>query len=152
MTTVVQRVRKASVTVGGAVIGRIDAGLCVLAALEADDTETDLRWMANKLATLRVFPQQEQSYHLDVKQTGGALLLVSNFTVVATTATGRRPGFDRAMKPDAAGPLFDRFVEIVRTTGVTVATGKFGTNMIVSIENDGPLTLVVQSPRPGDRA
>ncbi|MDB5326904.1 MAG: dtd [Phycisphaerales bacterium] len=146
MTAVVQRVRSASVMISGEIVGRIDAGLCVLAAIEANDGDAELRWMAEKLAGLRVFPEGEKAYHLDVKQIGGALLLISNFTVAATTATGRRPGFDRAMKPELARPLFDHFIDFARATGVPIATGQFRAEMTVAIENDGPLTLVLQSP------
>lgn len=146
MTAVVQRVRSASVTIAGEIVGRIDAGLCVLAAIEVDDGDTELRWMADKIAGLRVFPQGEKAYHLDVQQIGGGLLLVSNFTVAATTATGRRPGFGRAMKPDAARPMFDRFIDFAHATGLPIATGRFGADMTVAIENDGPLTIVLQSP------
>lgn len=146
MTSVVQRVRTASVMIDGEVVGRIDAGLCVLAAIEANDTEADVVWMANKLASLRVFAEGDKAYHLDVRESGGGLLLVSNFTVAAQTAHGRRPGFDRAMKPDTAGPMFERFIELCRATGITVATGKFGADMVVTVENDGPTTLILQSP------
>ena len=146
MTSVVQRVRSASVTIDGQIVGRIDAGLCVLAAVEVDDTESDLVWTASKLATLRVFSEADKAYHLDVGQIGGGLLLVSNFTVAAMTTNGRRPGFDRAMKPDAAGPMFERFVDLCRATGVPVAAGVFGADMTVAIKNDGPLTLILKSP------
>jgi D-tyrosyl-tRNA(Tyr) deacylase len=145
MIAVVQRVNAASVTIAAEVVGRIGKGLCVLASVEAGDTETDLRWMAQKLAGLRVFPEAGKDYHLDVQQIGGELLLVSNFTVAANTVTGRRPGFDRAMKPDLARPMFEHFIEIVRATGIPTAAGQFGADMAVSIENDGPLTLILQS-------
>lgn len=147
MIAVVQRVRSASVTIGDYVVGRIEQGLCVLASIEAGDTDTDLKWVANKLVGLRIFPEGEKAYHLDVTQIGGGVLLVSNFTVAAITSLGRRPTFETAMKPDAAKPMFDRFVEFVRQTGVPVATGEFGADMVVAIENDGPSTFIVQSPR-----
>lgn len=147
MIAVVQRVKSASVTVAGDIVGRIGPGLCVLAAIESEDTEAELRWTAQKIAGLRIFPEGEKDYHTDVQQAGGGVLLVSNFTVAANTANGRRPGFDRAMKPDQARPMFDQFVELVRATGIPVAAGRFGADMLVAIENDGPLTLVVESPK-----
>lgn len=146
MIVVVQRVRAASVTVAGEIVGQIGVGLCTLAAIVETDTEADLRWVAKKLTTLRVFPEAEQAYHLDVTQTNGGLLLVSNFTVAADASTGRRPGFSRAMKPDTAGPMFERFVGFVRELHPAVQTGQFGADMVVGIENDGPLTLVIESP------
>ena len=150
MTSVVQRVTSAAVTIEGEIVGRIDAGLCVLAAIVEEDTEADLLWTANKLIALRVFPDGGQAYHLSVADTGGGLLLVSNFTVAASTATGRRPGFDRAMKPDTARPMFERFVALVRDLHPHVQTGRFGADMRVSIDNDGPLTLMLDS-RPTER-
>ncbi|MFT3787270.1 MAG: D-aminoacyl-tRNA deacylase [Tepidisphaeraceae bacterium] len=145
MICVVQRVSAAEVTVGGKSIGKIGKGLVVLAAIVKEDTETDFTWVANKLASLRIFPTEKGAYDADVKTIGGGLLLVSNFTVAAQTANGRRPGFSNAMPPDLARPAFDRFVDIVRTTGVTVQTGEFGADMLVRIENDGPVTVIVDS-------
>ena len=147
MIAVVQRVSAASVTVGGEVIGKIDGGLCVLASIVKQDTEADLRWTAAKLVALRVFPNGDKAYDLSVADIGGGLLLVSNFTVAANTSSGRRPGFDTAMSPALAKPMFDQFVALVRETGVTTATGEFGAEMSVAITNDGPLTLVVDSKR-----
>ncbi|MGC4033347.1 MAG: D-aminoacyl-tRNA deacylase [Tepidisphaeraceae bacterium] len=147
MIAVVQRVRSASVTIGDSVVGKINHGLCVLASIEAGDTDAELKWVANKLIALRIFADGDKAYHLDVSQVGGGVLLVSNFTVAAVTAAGRRPTFETAMKPDLARPMFDRFVAVVRDTGVPVATGEFGADMIVQIENDGPSTFIVQSPR-----
>jgi len=147
MIAVVQRVTAASVTVGGEIVGKIDAGLCVLASIVKEDTEADLRWVAAKVVALRVFPNGDKAYDRSVADIGGRLLLVSNFTVAANTSSGRRPGFDAAMSPSLAKPMFDRFVELVRETGVTVATGEFGAEMSVAIANDGPLTLIVDSKR-----
>ena len=147
MIAVVQRVTSASVSVDGQVVGKIGAGLCVLAAIVKDDTEADLRWAAAKLVSLRVFPDAEKAYERSVIDVGGGLLLVSNFTVAAATSSGRRPGFDAAMSPALAAPMFDQFIALARVTGVTVAAGVFGADMTVSIENDGPLTLIVDSKR-----
>ncbi|MBC7783770.1 MAG: D-tyrosyl-tRNA(Tyr) deacylase [Burkholderiales bacterium] len=146
MIAVVQRVRSASVTVDAQIVGRIDLGLCVLASIVRDDSESDLIWMAEKLTTLRIFPSgADKAFDLDVRQIGGAMLLISNFTVAAATRRGRRPSFDSAMPPAQALEMFDRFVAIARATGIPTGTGRFGADMIVNIENDGPATFVVDS-------
>ena len=147
MIAVVQRVTSASVTVDRKIVGQIDRGLCVLASVVSDDTDADLKWVAEKIAGLRVFPQGDKEYDADVKQIAGGLLLVSNFTVAADTARGRRPGFSAAMPPEPARLVFERFVDFARATGVPIATGEFGADMLVRIDNDGPLTLIVDSKR-----
>lgn len=145
MKAVVQRVSEARVVVDGRVVGEIGRGIVVLAAVERDDTPADIEWTANKLVGLRIFPNGEKQYDLDVKQIGGGVLLVSNFTVAADTGNGRRPSLIGAASPDVGRVLFDQLVEAVRKTGVTVATGEFGADMKVSLVNDGPVTLRVES-------
>lgn len=145
MIAVVQRVLSARVTVEGAVVGEIGAGLCVLVAVERDDTDQDVAWMASKLATLRVFRNGDKYFDLDVKQIGGGILLVSNFTVAADTSSGRRPGLSPAAAPDVGRVDFDKLVAAVRGLDVPVQTGQFGAEMKVDIANDGPVTLVVSS-------
>lgn len=147
MIAVVQRVKEAKVTIAGRVAGEVGAGLAVLAAVVASDTDADLKWAASRIAGLRVFPSEKGAYDLDVRQVGGKILLVSNFTVAGDTSSGRRPGWSAAMSPDAARPMFDRFIEIVRAEGVEVQTGEFGADMEVTIVNDGPLTVIVDSKR-----
>lgn len=147
MIAVIQRVSKASVEVDGKIVGQIGRGLAALASIVRDDTEKDFEWMARKLAGLRIFPHADSGFDLDVTQVGGSILLVSNFTVSAETSQGRRPSFIAAMPPDAARDAFPKFVEIVRATGVPVATGEFAANMLVQIENDGPVTVIVNSRR-----
>lgn len=147
MIAVIQRVKRAKVTVADRVAGEIDAGLVVLAAVMASDTDADLNWTAAKIAGLRVFPSEKGDYDLDVRQAGGKVLLVSNFTVAGDTSSGRRPGWSAAMSPDAARPVFDRFIDMVRAQGAVVATGQFGAEMEVHIVNDGPLTVIVDSKR-----
>lgn len=147
MIAVVQRVKQARVTVGERVTGEIGHGLAVLAAIVATDADSDLAWTAAKIAGLRVFPSGKGDYDLDVRQVGGKVLLVSNFTVAGDTSGGRRPGWSAAMSPDAAKPVFDRLIERVRAQGVEVATGEFGADMEVTIVNDGPLTVIVDSKR-----
>ena len=147
MIAVVQRVTDASVVVSGETVGAIGPGLLVLAAVHRADSDTDVAWTANKLVGLRIFrsPDGEKHFDLDVKQAGGSVLLVSNFTVAAATRQGRRPSFDAAAEPERGRQLFDRLVDAVRATGVTVETGRFGADMRVSLVNDGPVTVIVDS-------
>ena len=145
MIAVVQRVCEASVTVDGHVVGRIDAGLLALVAVHKTDAAADVAWTANKLCSLRVFRGGGKYFELDVKQVNGSVLLVSNFTVAAKTRQGRRPSFDEAADPETGRTLFDQLVEAVRATGVPVQTGEFGADMLVSLTNDGPVTLIIDS-------
>jgi D-tyrosyl-tRNA(Tyr) deacylase len=148
MIAVVQRVTEARVVVDEKVVGEIGQGLLVLAAVESDDTAEQLQWMANKLVGLRIFrsPSEPQKhFDLDVQQVSGAILLVSNFTIAAETRKGRRPSLGGALAPDAAAGMFERFVEMVRATGVRVETGIFGASMKVSLVNDGPATFIVDT-------
>jgi D-tyrosyl-tRNA(Tyr) deacylase len=150
MIAVVQRVTRASVVVGDETVGQIGPGLLVLVAVHKADTDADVAWTAGKLATLRVFRNADKHFDADVKQAGGSVLLVSNFTVAAATRRGRRPSFDAAAPPERGRELFDRLVEAVRAFGVPVATGRFGADMAVSLVNEGPVTVIVDS-RAGGR-
>jgi D-tyrosyl-tRNA(Tyr) deacylase len=145
MIAVVQRVLEAKVTVADETVGAIGPGLLVLAAVEHDDTLADVEWTANKLAALRIFSNGDKYFDLDVKQVGGSILLVSNFTVAAETRRGRRPSLDNAASPEKGRQLFDHLVTAVRNLGVPVATGQFGADMKVSLTNDGPVTFLVKS-------
>jgi D-tyrosyl-tRNA(Tyr) deacylase len=147
MIAIVQRVLEASVTVDAHVVGQIDAGLLVLAAVVKGDTEKELDWMAAKLAGLRIFRDAGGVKHFDrdVRDIGGAILLVSNFTVAAATRQGRRPSLDNAAEPAVADAMFAKFVELVKQQGVPVQTGKFAADMKVSLVNDGPVTFIVDS-------
>ena len=145
MIAVVQRVTQASVVVDGRTVGRIDSGLVALVAVHKTDSSSDVTWTANKLCTLRVFRGGGKHFELDVKQVGGSVLLVSNFTVAAQTRQGRRPSFDEAADPQTGRRLFDELVEAVRALGVPVHTGEFGADMLVSLANDGPVTVIVDS-------
>lgn len=154
MIAVVQRVASARVLVAGAVVGQIGRGLCVLAAVHHDDTDTDVTWVASKLVSLRMFPRADKNFDLDVQQIHGGLLLVSNFTVAADARKGRRPSLDAAASPELGRQLFDTFVAAVRSAAgphVAVATGQFGTDMQVELVNDGPVTFLLDSrdARPG---
>ena len=147
MIAVVQRVLEASVTVDGAVVGRIGPGLLALVAVRKTDTEADVAWMANKLATLRIFRSADGVKHfdLDVRAVGGSMLLVSNFTVAGRTRQGRRPSLDDAAGPELGRAMFDALVGAVRSFGVVVETGEFGADMKVALVNDGPVTFLVDS-------
>jgi D-aminoacyl-tRNA deacylase len=147
MIAVVQRVLEASVTVAGRVVGQIGPGMLVLAAVEATDTDADLEWVAAKLVGLRIFRNADKHFDLDVQQSKGSVLLVSNFTVAGETAKGRRPSLSRAAPPELARALFDKFVDMVRKLNVPVATGEFGADMQVRLVNDGPVTFLVASPK-----
>ena len=148
MISVIQRVREAKVLVDSETVAAIAHGLLVLAAVEKDDTPDDVDWTANKLVALRIFPHADKSFDLDVKQSGGSILLVSNFTVAAETRRGRRPSLDNAAPPDKGRTLFDQLVTAVQNLGIPVATGQFGADMQVSLTNDGPVTFLVESPKP----
>jgi D-tyrosyl-tRNA(Tyr) deacylase len=145
MIAVVQRVTEASVVVEGETVGKIGAGLVVLAAVHRTDASADVAWTANKLAGLRIFRNGDKYFDADVKQVGGSILLVSNFTVAANTREGRRPSFIAAAETERGRELFDQLVETVRSLGVTVETGRFGADMLVSLVNDGPVTVIVDS-------
>lgn len=145
MIAVVQRVTEASVRIGDETVGQIGPGLLVLAAVHQTDTDIDVAWTANKLASLRVFRNAEKHFDLDVRQAGGSILLVSNFTVAAATRQGRRPSFAAAADPARGRELFDRLVESVRALAVPTVTGRFGADMAVWLVNDGPVTVIVDS-------
>ena len=145
MIAVVQRVLSGKVLVAGRTVGEIARGMVVLAAVHADDSEEDGKWVAGKIAGLRIFAEGEKNFELDVRQIGGGILLVSNFTVAAETRSGRRPSLSGAAGPEKGRELFEKFVAAVKAEGVTVATGEFGADMRVEIVNDGPVTMVVDS-------
>jgi D-tyrosyl-tRNA(Tyr) deacylase len=145
MIAVVQRVTEAQVTVGGRVVGRIGGGIVALVAVHATDAPDDVAWTANKLAGLRLFRQGDKHFDIDVKQAGGSALLVSNFTVAAQTRQGRRPSFDSAAPPEQGRRFFDELVRCVAAHGIAVETGEFGADMTVTIVNDGPATVIIDS-------
>ncbi len=145
MIAVIQRVTAAKVEVAGQIVGQIGHGLAVLLSVHRDDTPEDVAWMAGKLTSLRIFRNGDKHFDIDVKEAGGGILLVSNFTVSAATKRGRRPSFDAAAGGEKGQPLFDAVVAAVKTTGVPVATGQFGADMLVTLSNDGPATFIADS-------
>ena len=146
MRCVVQRVSEASVEVEGVVRGRSPgAGLLVLAGLEESDTPDDLRWMSEKLPHLRIFADDQGKMNRSVADVGGTILLVPNFTLAGEAARGRRPSFENAMKPERSEKEFTSFVELVRAIHPKVETGVFRAHMRVSLVNDGPVTIWLDS-------
>jgi D-tyrosyl-tRNA(Tyr) deacylase len=141
---VLQRVSRARVSVEGRTTGEIDRGLLLLAGFTESDGEEALAWMAGKVAALRVFPDEEGRMNRSVAEAGGALLVVSQFTLYGDARRGRRPSFEAAARTEAAIPLYERFVALLRGTGLEVATGEFGAAMEVELVNDGPVTLILE--------
>lgn len=145
MKALVQRVSGAAVSIAGREVGRIGRGLVVFVGVAAGDTESDIDYLVSKTANLRIFADEAGRFNLSVLETGGELLLVSQFTLLADTRKGRRPSFTGAAAPEEAERLFDLFVEQARATGLAVATGRFGQYMQVDIHNDGPVTILLDS-------
>jgi D-aminoacyl-tRNA deacylase len=143
MRVVLQRVLSSQVTVNGEAIGKIDRGLNLLVGIAETDTDTELDWMARKCLELRVF-STEGRFDQSVQDIQGEILVVSQFTLYGDCRKGRRPSFDQAASPDRAEQLYNQFVEKLRESGLKIETGKFGAMMQVSIENDGPVTLILE--------
>lgn len=142
MKCVIQRVRRASVTVGEELVSEIGAGLLVLAAVEKGDGETTMIDAAKKIRELRIFSDDAGRMNRNVAEAGGAILAVSQFTLAGSLARGRRPSFDNAEEPGKARQLFDRFLHELGSSGIEVKSGRFREMMIVSLENDGPVTFI----------
>ena len=147
MRAVVQRVNYASVTVEGAVVGRIDRGLCVFVGVGREDQEADATALASKVVALRIFEDQAEKMNLTLLESGGALLAVSQFTLFGDMRRGNRPSFSQAMEPVRAEALFEHFCAECRARGARVETGRFRTQMQVCLENDGPVTILIDSKR-----
>lgn len=152
MRCVIQRVSSAEVRVDGRCVGSIGVGLCVLVGITHNDTDLEAAWMAEKLLALRVFPDHEGKMNRSLADTGGGLLIVSQFTVYGRLAKGTRPSYSEAARPEIAQPLMDRFVAILRQRArenpspVHIETGVFGAHMQVSLNNDGPVTIILDRP------
>jgi D-tyrosyl-tRNA(Tyr) deacylase len=146
MRAVIQRVSKASVTIHDAVKSAIGGGLLILAAFEETDVPDDLDWLSAKIVRLRVFNDAEGVMNRSVQDIGGELLVVSQFTLFASTRKGNRPSYMQSAKPEIAIPLYRQFIQLLeRDLGRSVATGEFGASMQVSLVNDGPVTLIIDS-------
>jgi D-aminoacyl-tRNA deacylase len=145
MRAVVQRVTRASVRVGEETLGAIEHGLVALVGVAEGDTEADARILAGKIVGLRVFEDEAGKMNLDLPATGGALLAVSQFTLLGDVRKGRRPSFTAAMAPEPARELFERFLALCADRGVRVATGRFRAEMAVELVNDGPVTILLDT-------
>lgn len=143
MRTVLQRVSRAEVRIDGDVCGRIGCGVVVLVGFRSGDGEEELRWMADKIRQLRIFPDADGRMNRSLSEVDGELLIVSQFTLYGDVRKGRRPSFVGAAPPEAAEDLYDRFVDVCREGAIPVATGRFGAMMDVDLINDGPVTLVI---------
>lgn len=144
MKIVLQRVKRASVTINGELVSGIAAGYCLLAGFTHTDTEAEVVWLAEKVAGLRVFSDAEGKMNLALADIGGAVLVVSQFTLYGDAAKGRRPSFIDAARPEVAIPLYQRFCAELKARGLRVETGEFGADMLVEILNDGPVTLLLE--------
>ncbi len=144
MRALLQRVTQASVSVDDQVVGEIGPGLCVLVGVTHDDTEAEAQKLASKLWGVRVFDDADGAMNLSVAETGGALLVISQFTLYGDSRKGRRPTWIAAARPEQAEPLVVAVVDALRELGATVATGRFGADMAVSLVNDGPVTLLIE--------
>ena len=148
MRVVIQRVSSASVTIAGRVAGKIDRGLLVFVGIEATDAAADGEWLAQKLVKLRIFDDPEGRVHLSVADISGGILLISQFTLHASTQKGTRPSFTAAARPEHAEPLYEQFVtQLSAALDRPVQTGEFGAMMNVALVNDGPVTLIIDSKK-----
>jgi D-tyrosyl-tRNA(Tyr) deacylase len=150
MRVVLQRVSSAAVTVASRVTGKIDRGLLIFVGIGSAATPEDGDWLARKIARLRVFPDDDGQMNQSVVDIGGGLLLISQFTLFASTQKGTRPSFNGAARPELARPLYEHFTtQLAQALGRPIATGEFGAMMQVSLVNDGPVTLIIDSKQRG---
>jgi D-tyrosyl-tRNA(Tyr) deacylase len=146
MRAVIQRVANASVSVNGQVKGAIARGLVVLLAVEEADTPQDIEWLSGKIVRLRIFDDKTGMMNCSVQEVGGDILLISQFTLFASTKKGNRPSYIRSAKPDIAVPRYEQFIaRLTEDLGKPVQTGEFGAMMVVSLANDGPVTIIIDS-------
>jgi D-tyrosyl-tRNA(Tyr) deacylase len=146
MKLVIQRVSEANVTINGAIVASIESGLLILLGIENEDTIEDINWLTNKTVNLRVFGDEDGVMNKSILDVKGDIIVVSQFTLHASTKKGNRPSYIKAAKPDIAIPLYERFVEqLEKDLGVKVQTGEFGADMKVALINDGPVTIIIDS-------
>lgn len=145
MRAVVQRVKQASVAIDEITVGKISQGLMVLLGVGKEDTVQDAAYLAEKIAGLRIFTDADDKMNLSVQDIQGEILVVSQFTLYADCRKGKRPGFSDAALPETAIPLYEQFIANLKALGLSVATGQFGADMLVSIDNDGPVTILLDS-------
>lgn len=146
MRAVLQRVTRACVTIDSAISGKIGKGLLVLLAIEETDGPEDIEWLSGKIVRMRIFGDEEGLMNRSLQETGGDLLLVSQFTLFASTKKGNRPSFSRSARPEIAIPLYENFIRRLETDlGRRIQTGRFGADMLVELVNDGPVTIIIDS-------
>ncbi len=145
MRAVVQRVTNADVKIDGRVNGKIDDGLLVLLGVGNGDTEEDMRYIADKIIKLRIFSDENDKMNLSLEDVGGSMLVISQFTLYGDCSHGRRPYFGNAMEPVSANEMYEKFVAYIREQGIHTETGEFGADMKVSLTNDGPVTIILES-------
>ena len=145
MRAVVQRVTNADVKIDGRVNGKIDDGLLVLLGVGNGDTEEDMKYIADKIIKLRIFSDENDKMNLSLEDVGGSMLVISQFTLYGDCSHGRRPYFGNAMEPVSANEMYEKFVAYIRGQGIHTETGEFGADMKVSITNDGPVTIILES-------
>ncbi len=145
MRAVIQRVTRASVAIEGKIVSAIDQGLVILFGVKHGDTESDAKYLADKCANLRIFSDTDGKINLSALDVNGQILAISQFTLYGDTRKGRRPSFIDAAPPEISEPLYLKFVEYLKETGLKVAIGEFGAVMLVEIHNDGPATLILES-------
>jgi D-tyrosyl-tRNA(Tyr) deacylase len=146
MRVVIQRVSEASVKVNGSIVGAIQAGLMVLLGIQNEDTIDDIQWISNKLVQMRIFDDAEGVMNHSVQEMGGSILLISQFTLYAATKKGNRPSYIAAAKPEIAIPIYEQMIlQLTKDLGKPIATGQFGADMKVSLINDGPVTILMDS-------
>lgn len=147
MKITIQRVKQACVEVDSKIVGKIDQGILVLLGVTHDDKESDADWLINKLINLRIFRSEESHFDKSLEEIKGGLLVISQFTLYGSCKKGRRPDFNDAAKPEPAKALYEYFVEKCRENGIKTETGIFGADMKVTLTNDGPVTLTIDSPQ-----
>ncbi|WP_179316166.1 D-aminoacyl-tRNA deacylase [Winogradskyella undariae] len=146
MKIVIQRVSEASVIIEGSEVAAIQKGLLILLGIEYEDTQDDINWLCNKITNLRIFPDQEDVMNTSLKDANGEVILVSQFTLHASTKKGNRPSYIKAAKPDVAIPLYEAFIETLQINlEKPIQTGEFGADMKVHLVNDGPVTIIIDS-------
>lgn len=145
MRAVLQRVRKAAVSIDGKVVGEIGNGLVILLGVKNGDREEDAKFLADKCLNMRIFADEQNKFNLSVRDVMGDILAISQFTLYADTRKGRRPSFIEAAPPAISEPLYENFIACLKESGLNVACGKFGAMMLVEIFNDGPVTVIVES-------
>lgn len=145
MRAVVQRVTNADVKIDGIVNGKIDDGLLVLLGVGNGDTEEDMKYIADKIVKLRIFSDENDKMNLSLEDVGGSMLVISQFTLYGDCSHGRRPYFGNAMEPVSANEMYEKFVAYIRERGIHTETGEFGADMKVSLTNDGPVTIILES-------